>query len=97
MGHWNECGYRVENPSVDTGISSTCDRLHSSTEAGAVGNAKLVDGSFKMLAQVLLIATLPSMFCAGCATFLAYKERKHGSGSPVCPSWPASAALPSST
>lgn len=76
MGHWNECGYRVENPSVDTGISSTCDRLHGSTEAGAVGNAKLVDGSFKMLAQVLLIATLPSMFCAGCATFLAYKERK---------------------
>ena len=29
-----------------------------------------------MLAQVLLIASLPSMFCAGCATFLAYKERK---------------------
>jgi hypothetical protein len=29
-----------------------------------------------MLAQVILIASLPSMFCAGCATFLAYKERK---------------------
>jgi hypothetical protein len=29
-----------------------------------------------MLAQVLLIAGLPSMFCAGCATFLACKERK---------------------
>jgi hypothetical protein len=29
-----------------------------------------------MLAQVLLIASLPSMFCAACATFLAYKERK---------------------
>jgi hypothetical protein len=29
-----------------------------------------------MLAQVLLIASLPSIFCAGCATFLAYKERK---------------------
>jgi hypothetical protein len=30
----------------------------------------------EMLAPVLLIAILPSMFCAGCATFLAYKERK---------------------
>ena len=30
-----------------------------------------------MLAQTILIASLPSMFCAGCATFLAYKERKH--------------------
>lgn len=29
-----------------------------------------------MLAQVILIASLPSMFCAGCAAFLAYKERK---------------------
>jgi len=29
-----------------------------------------------MVAQVLLIASLPSMFCAGCATFLAHKERK---------------------
>lgn len=29
-----------------------------------------------MLAQIILIASLPSMFCAGCATFLAYKERK---------------------
>jgi hypothetical protein len=29
-----------------------------------------------MLAQVLLIASLPSIFCAGCATFLAYKERR---------------------
>jgi len=29
-----------------------------------------------MLAQVLLIASLLSMFCAGCATFLAYKDRK---------------------
>jgi len=29
-----------------------------------------------MLAQVLVIASLPSMFCVGCATFLAYKERK---------------------
>ena len=28
-----------------------------------------------MLAQVLLIAS-SAMFCAGCATFLAYKERK---------------------
>jgi hypothetical protein len=31
---------------------------------------------FKMLAQVILIASLPSMFCAGCATFLAYRERE---------------------
>ncbi|CAN7293588.1 hypothetical protein LJR220_001475 [Bradyrhizobium sp. LjRoot220] len=29
-----------------------------------------------MLAQVILIASLPSMFCAGCTAFLAYKERK---------------------
>ena len=29
-----------------------------------------------MLAQVLLIASLPSIFCVGCATFLAYKERR---------------------
>jgi hypothetical protein len=29
-----------------------------------------------MLAQVILLATLPSMFCAGCAAFLAYRERK---------------------
>ena len=29
-----------------------------------------------MLAQIILIASLPSMFCAGCAAFLAYKERK---------------------
>jgi hypothetical protein len=29
-----------------------------------------------MLAQVLFIASLPTMFCAGCATFLAYKERR---------------------
>ncbi len=29
-----------------------------------------------MLALVILIASLPSMFCAGCAAFLAYKERK---------------------
>ena len=28
-----------------------------------------------MLAQVLLIASLPSIFCVGCATFLAYKQR----------------------
>ena len=28
-----------------------------------------------MLALVLLMASLPSMFCIGCATFLAYKER----------------------
>ena len=28
-----------------------------------------------MVAQVLLIASLPSIFCVGCATFLAYKER----------------------
>jgi len=29
-----------------------------------------------MLAQIILIASLPSMLCAGCATFLAYKERR---------------------
>jgi len=29
-----------------------------------------------MLVQVLLVASLPSVFCAGCAAFLAYKERK---------------------
>jgi hypothetical protein len=28
-----------------------------------------------MLAQILLIANLPAIFCVGCATFLAYKER----------------------
>ena len=28
-----------------------------------------------MLAQVLLIASLPSIFCVGCAAFLAYKQR----------------------
>lgn len=29
-----------------------------------------------MLVQVIFIATVPSMFCAGCAALLAYKERK---------------------
>jgi hypothetical protein len=29
-----------------------------------------------MLALVLLSASLPSIFCAGCATFLAYRERR---------------------
>ena len=29
-----------------------------------------------MLAQVLLIASLPAIFRVGCATFLAYKERR---------------------
>jgi hypothetical protein len=29
-----------------------------------------------MLAQIILIASLPSMLGAGCATFLAYKERR---------------------
>ena len=28
-----------------------------------------------MLAQVLLIASLPAIFCIGCATVLAYTER----------------------
>lgn len=28
-----------------------------------------------MLALVLLSASVPSMFCAACATFLVYKER----------------------
>lgn len=29
-----------------------------------------------MLALVLLSASVPSMFCAGCAALLAYKERR---------------------
>jgi hypothetical protein len=29
-----------------------------------------------MLALVLLIASLPAIFCVGCAMFLAYKERR---------------------
>jgi len=29
-----------------------------------------------MLALVLLSASLPSLFCAGCATVLAYRERR---------------------
>ena len=29
-----------------------------------------------MLAQIILIASLPSMLCVGCAAFLAYKERR---------------------
>jgi len=29
-----------------------------------------------MLALVLLSASLPSLFCVGCATFLAYNERR---------------------
>ena len=46
-----------------------------------------------MLAQVLLIASLPSMFCAGCAAFLPTRNASSGSGSPGYPYWPASAAI----
>jgi hypothetical protein len=45
-----------------------------------------------MLAQVLLIASLPAMFCAGAATFLACKERKQWVWFAAL--WPVSAASP---
>jgi len=37
-------------------------------------------GVLKMLALVLLVATTPTMVCAICSAFLAYKERPHWIG-----------------
>jgi len=51
------------------------DRPHSAPDAYALGFKNHLRET-KMLALVLFSASLPSIFCIGCATFLAYNDRR---------------------
>ena len=51
------------------------DARHSVPQASTLASQNSLTGG-RDAGQVLLIASLPSMFCASCATFLAYKERR---------------------